>query len=134
MNLKGDAAFTRSDLLIIQVYHFLSVQPSLYVVALYFDTHRVPIAFFQDILFLIRNLNQPATSVRLIDTTCIVALRSYFYLPAVYFHAFLYERADEYAGVSVSLLLKLYGQIKIIIIITGSELTVLLVGTTFANQ
>ena len=33
VNLKGDAAFTRSDLLIIQVYHFLSVQPSLYVIA-----------------------------------------------------------------------------------------------------
>ena len=109
MNLKGDAAFAGSDLLVIQVYHFLSVQPSLYVVALYLDTHRVPIALFQYILFLVRNLNQPATSVRLLDTTCIVTLRSYFYLPAVYFHAFLYERADEYAGVSVSLLLELYG-------------------------
>ena len=31
VNLKGDAAFAGSNLLVIQVYHFLSVQPSLYV-------------------------------------------------------------------------------------------------------
>ena len=39
-------ALTGSDLFIPDVYHLLSVEPSLYIISLYPDTHRVPLSLF----------------------------------------------------------------------------------------
>ena len=57
-----------------------------------------------------------------------------FNLPSVYFNIFFDERADKYPRVTISLLLELNGQIEIIVIIAGYQVTVFLVRTTFANQ
>ncbi len=46
MYLQSDTPLTGSDLFIPDVYHLLSVEPSLYIISLYPDTHRVPLSLF----------------------------------------------------------------------------------------
>ena len=133
MDLQGDSALSGTNLLIIDIDHLLAIQPSLYVIALNFNTHSVPITKFQDILFLVRNLDQPATTIRLIDTTCVLTFRSDLYLPAVYFNALLDELANENAGVSVGLLFEFNSQVEIIVILAGCQIAIFLVWTTLAN-
>ena len=104
MDLQSNASLSGSDLFIVDVDHLLTVQPSLDIVSLYFDTHGVPVTLFQDIFFFIRDLDQPAASVWFIDAACVMAFGSYFYLPAVYFNILFDKGTDEYAGVSVCFL------------------------------
>ena len=63
VDLEHDAAGLGTDQLIVYVYHRLAVQPSLDVVTFDTQTKSVPFAFLKNILFLVRNLNQPATAV-----------------------------------------------------------------------
>ena len=63
VDLEHDAAGLGTDQLIVYVNHRLAVQPCLHIVALHSQAKRVPFSFLEDLLFLVRNLDQPATAI-----------------------------------------------------------------------
>ena len=48
VDLQHNAAGLRTDQLVIKLHHSLAVEPSLYLVALYAQTQRVPLALLED--------------------------------------------------------------------------------------
>jgi hypothetical protein len=134
MDLEADPATSPADSLIGDVGHRLAVEPGLQVVAFQADAHGVPLSVFKDVLFLVRNLIEPAAAVRLINAAGVVVRRSDLNLPATHLHAFRDDRADEHAGVAVSELLEFKGEIEVVVILVCSEIAVSLVGTALADK
>ena len=63
MDLEHDTAGLRTDELVFDLDHSLAVEPCLNLVALYAETESVPLAFLEDVLLLVRNLNESAAAV-----------------------------------------------------------------------
>ena len=84
MDLESDTTLCRTNLFVFEIGHWFPVQPSLHMVSFYTDTKCIPIALLQDVFLFVRNLYQPATAVRFVNTCCIVIIRSHFALPAMH--------------------------------------------------
>ncbi len=82
MDLEGNGPLASGDLGIVKVYHLNPVEPGGNMTAHYTDFHVIPITHLQNMLFFIRDLNQPATTVGFVNPSGIVIGRSHFYLPS----------------------------------------------------
>ena len=87
------------------------------MVALDAQAQGVPVPFLQDFLFLIRYLDQPATTIGFIDAAGVMALGSNFTLPSVDMVVPLDERVEEQAGIAVGDLLELDRQIEVLLVL-----------------
>ena len=97
------------------------------MIALHAQTQRVPITLLQDLLLLIRDLDQPATAIGLIDTAGIVALGRHLALPAVHVVVTLDEGMEEETGIAVGNLLELERQVEVLVILARAEIAILAV-------
>src|SRR5512133_2230412 len=104
MYLKQYPALAFTNLLIRHFRHRLAIEPGGYLIAFNTDLHSVPVAHFKDLLFFIRNLVDPAATVRFIYTACILSGRRNFNLPSRNADTGFYIRTDEYTAVAVSFL------------------------------
>ncbi len=134
MDLETDPAPSLADRLIGDVGHRLTIEPRLKMVAFQADAHSVPLSVFKDVLFLIRNLIQPAAAVGLVDSTGVMVWRSDLDLPSADLHALRDDGTDEYSRVAVSELLEFKGEIEVVVILVSSEIAVSFVGTALADQ
>ena len=84
VDLKSDATLSLADEFVIEIDHRFAVEPALDVVAFNAQTECVPLAFFENVFFLVGYHLKPAATVRFVDTAGVVAFGCYFTLPAVY--------------------------------------------------
>lgn len=117
MDLETNPAPSLADRLIGDVGHRLTVEPGLEMVAFQADAHSVPLSVFKDVLFLVRNLIQPAAAVGLVDSTGVMVWRSDLDLPSADLHALRDDGTDEHSRVAVSELLEFKGEIEVVVIL-----------------
>ena len=134
MNLKHETTGGITDKVVMEVSHGNTVQPGLYMVAFYTQAQGVPLAFLQNALLLIGNLLHPAASVGLVDAARVVILGSHLALPAVYLVVALYEGVEEEAAITVALLLKLQGEVEVLIVFACAEVAVLFLVTILGHE
>ena len=134
MYLQSDTTFTFADNLVGQVNHLNTIQPSLNFVTLNANTQGIPIAGFEDVLFLLIDLSQPATTIRLEDTSSVLAFGSHLNLPAANFGLTLDNRTEEQTRVAVCTLFELCGQVEIVVVLASCKVTVFFVFTALDNQ
>ena len=134
MDLEADPAPSPADSLIGDVGHRLTVEPGLEMVAFQANAHSVPLSVFKDVLFLVRNLIEPATAVRLVNSAGIVVRGSNLNLPTADFDALGDDGTDEDARIAVSELLEFKGEIEVVVILVSSEIAISFVGTALADQ
>ena len=119
---------------ILQVCHGNTIQPGLNMIALNTQAQLVPFAHLQHLLLLVGNLLQPATSVGLIDATCIITLGGNFALPSMHLVEPLDVGMEKEAAVAVALLLELHRKVEILVVLSRTEIAVLLVVAILDNQ
>ena len=134
VNLQSYSTLSGANLGIGDVDHGLAVEPRLDTVANDTQAESVPLAFADDVFFLVGNLHEPTTAIRFVDTGSVVPFGSHFTLPAMHLHRRLDERAEEHARIAVGKLLEFESKVEIVIVFASSEVSILLVGATFAHQ
>lgn len=78
-------------------------------------------------------LDEPAPSVAFVDAARVVTFGSHFGLPTADFHP-VETATEEDAAVAVSFLLEFEGKVEVFEFFFGAEVTVLFVGSAFANE